>query len=109
MRWSAPRPSSPHCSRFALGLPWYVAACRSGRASGWSSASSSPLPALRLDGFYYALLTLGLNELFRVFFTTSKQFGAASGGLYGADTFIDQNWRPLTQSMVAYYQPRCAC
>ena len=41
-------------------------------------------PALGLDGFYYALLTLGLNELFRVFFTTSKQFGSASGGLYGA-------------------------
>ena len=27
-----------------------------------------------------ALLTLGLNELFRVFFTTPKQFGSASGG-----------------------------
>ena len=60
-------------------------------------------PALRLDGFYYALLTLGLNELFRVFFTTSKQFGSASGGLYGADSFINQNWPPLTQSLVAYY------
>ena len=49
---------------------------------------------LRLDGFYYALLTLGLNELFRVFFTTSKQFGSASGGLYGADSFINQTWPP---------------
>ena len=65
-------------------------------------------PALRLDGFYYALLTLGLNELFRVFFTTSKQFGSASGGLYGADSFISQNWAPLTQSVVAYYASLCA-
>ena len=61
------------------------------------------IPALRLDGFYYALLTLGLNELFRVFFTTSKQFGAASGGLYGADSFISQDWDPHTQSIVSYY------
>ena len=61
-------------------------------------------PALRLDGFYYALLTLGLNELCRVFFTTSKQFGSASGGLYGADSFISQSlatrspsrWSPTT-------------
>jgi branched-chain amino acid transport system permease protein len=64
-------------------------------------------PALRLDGFYYALLTLGLNELFRVFFTTSKQFGAASGGLYGADSFISQAWAPYTQSLVAYYASFC--
>ena len=58
------------------------------------------LPALRLDGFYYGLLTLGLNELCRVFITTSKQFGAASGGLYGADTFLNENWAPMTQTLV---------
>ena len=46
------------------------------------------LPALRLDGFYYALLTLGLNELCRVYFVTSKEFGSATGGLYGASTYI---------------------
>jgi len=87
-----------------LGLPWYalppIGACI-GLAFGILIAA----PALRLDGFYYALLTLGLNELFRVFFTTSKQFGAASGGLYGADSLISQNspsrWWPTT--------PRCAC
>jgi len=38
-----------------------------------------------------------------VFFTTSKQFGSASGGLYGADSFINPDWEPLTQSYVAYY------
>ena len=61
------------------------------------------LPALRLDGFYYGLLTLGLNELCRVFITTSHAFGAASGGLYGADTFINENWAPMTQTLVQYY------
>ena len=52
-------------------------------------------------------MLFGDGELFRVFFTTSKQFGSASGGLYGADSFINQDWPPLTQSMVAYYASLC--
>ncbi|WP_031337377.1 branched-chain amino acid ABC transporter permease [Rhodopseudomonas sp. B29] len=84
------------------GVPWY-AMPPIGAAIGLVFGLLIALPALRLDGFYYALLTLGLNELFRVFFTTSKQFGAASGGLYGADSFISQSWAPHTQSVVAYY------
>jgi branched-chain amino acid transport system permease protein len=88
------------------GIPWY-ALPPIGALIGLSFGVLIAAPALRLDGFYYALLTLGLNELFRVFFTTSKQFGSASGGLYGADSFISQNWAPLTQSMVAYYASLC--
>lgn len=84
------------------GLPWYVLPPL-GTAIGLVFGVLIAIPALRLDGFYYALLTLGLNELFRVFFTTSKQFGAASGGLYGADSFINRAWAPFTQSLVAYY------
>jgi branched-chain amino acid transport system permease protein len=84
------------------GVPWY-ALPPIGAAIGLGFGVLIAIPALRLDGFYYALLTLGLNELFRVFFTTSKQFGASSGGLYGADSFISQSWQPLTQSVVAYY------
>jgi len=68
-----------------------------------ASAYYIAAPALRLTAFYYALLTLGLNELFRVFFTTSKQFGAASGGSMAPISFINPNWPPLIQSMVAYY------
>ena len=71
------------------GVPWYFL-MPIGAVVGLVFGILIALPALRLDGFYYALLTLGLNELFRVFFTTSKQFGAASGGLYGADSFIGQ-------------------
>lgn len=88
------------------GVPWYFL-MPIGAAVGLVFGVLIALPALRLDGFYYALLTLGLNELFRVFFTTSKQFGAASGGLYGADSFINQEWNPLTQSVVAYYSAFC--
>lgn len=84
------------------GLAWYFM-MPIGAIVGLLFGVLIAIPALRLDGFYYALLTLGLNELFRVFFTTSKQFGAASGGLYGADSFISQNWDPHTQSIVAYY------
>jgi branched-chain amino acid transport system permease protein len=84
------------------GVPWYVLP-PIGAVVGLLFGALIAAPALRLDGFYFALLTLGLNELFRVFFTTSKQFGSASGGLYGADSFIMESWAPLTQSMVAYY------
>ena len=68
-------------------MPWYLLPPIGG-GLGLVFGVLIALPALRLDGFYYALLTLGLNELFRVFFTTSKQFGSASGGLYGAASFI---------------------
>lgn len=85
-----------------LGLPWYVLPV-GGALIGLAAGAIIAIPALRLDGFYYALLTLGLNELCRVFFTTSKQFGSASGGLYGADSFIPDGWSPEAQSLLSYY------
>lgn len=84
------------------GLPWFYLPVI-GMAVGLVFGALIALPAMRLDGFYYALLTLGLNELCRVYFTTSPEFGSASGGLYGADTYIDQDWAPETQSLVSYY------
>lgn len=84
------------------GLPWWYLPIV-GTAIGFAFGGIIALPAMRLDGFYYALLTLGLNELCRVYFTTSKQFGSASGGLYGASTYINPDWEPYTQSLVSYY------
>lgn len=84
------------------GIPWYLLPFI-GAGVGLVFGALIAAPALRLDGFYYALLTLGLNELCRVFFTTSKEFGSASGGLYGASTFVKDTWEPMTQSMVTYY------
>jgi branched-chain amino acid transport system permease protein len=84
------------------GLPWWQLPLI-GAVIGLVFGGIIALPAMRLDGFYYALLTLGLNELCRVYFTTSKQFGSASGGLYGADTYIDSDWSPAMQSMAGYY------
>ncbi len=84
------------------GLPWWYMPIV-GMAIGFIFGGIIALPAMRLDGFYYALLTLGLNELCRVYFTTSSEFGSASGGLYGASTYINQDWSPYMQSMVSYY------
>ncbi|EAQ23784.1 branched-chain amino acid ABC transporter permease [Roseovarius sp. 217] len=84
------------------GIPWYFLPFI-GSGVGLIFGAAIAIPALRLDGFYYALLTLGLNELCRVFFTTSNEFGSASGGLYGASTFVNDTWEPITQSMVTYY------
>ncbi len=85
-----------------LGLPWWMLP-PIGMLVGIVFGGILALPALRLDGFYYALLTLGLNELCRVYFVTSSEFGSASGGLYGASTYIGAAWAPLTQSVVSYY------
>ncbi len=85
-----------------LGYPWWSLPLI-GMAIGFIFGGILALPAMRLDGFYYALLTLGLNELCRVYVVTSKEFGSASGGLYGASTYINSDWAPDIQSLVSYY------
>ena len=67
----------------SFGVPWWLLP-PIGAVVGLIFGGIIALPATRLDGFYYALLTLGLNELCRVYFTTSPVFGAANGGLFGA-------------------------
>lgn len=85
-----------------LGVPWYVLPFI-GSAIGLVFGLIIAIPATRLDGFYYALLTLGLNELCRVYALQSKIFGSSTGGLYGADTYISEHWDDATQSLVAYF------
>lgn len=85
-----------------LGLPWWSLPFI-GAVIGLVFGVVIAIPAIRLDGFYYALLTIGLNELCRVYTLQSKAFGSSTGGLYGADTYIPQNWSQIHQSMLAYY------
>lgn len=85
-----------------LGLPWWTLPAI-GSLIGLAFGLIIALPATRLDGFYYALLTIGVNELCRVYTLQSKQFGSATGGLYGADSYVPQQLSPLGQSLVAYY------
>lgn len=84
------------------GLPWYVLPFI-GAAIGLIFGVVIAIPATRLDGFYYALLTLGLNELCRVYALTSKQFGSSTGGLYGAASYIPDTWDDFNQSLLAYF------
>lgn len=84
------------------GFPWWSLPIL-GSVIGLVCGIIIAIPATRLDGFYYALLTLGINELCRVYALQSKQFGSATGGLYGADTYIPKDWAPFNQSLLSYY------
>jgi branched-chain amino acid transport system permease protein len=85
-----------------FGLPWWLLP-PAGAVVGLIFGGIIALPATRLDGFYYALLTLGLNELSRVYFSTSRVFGAAQGGLYGAATYVPEDASQLDQLLIGYY------
>lgn len=88
-----------------LGLPvvhWYVGipvAIVVGVVVGFVIS----LPAIRLRGIYFALLTIGLVELCRAYFSENKcDFGGAQG-LFGADTFIPDAMRGTTNgTLIAY-------
>ncbi len=85
-----------------LGLPWWLLP-PIGALVGLIFGGVIAFPATRLDGFYYALLTLGLNELCRVYFVTSRDFGAANGGLYGAASYIPSQWPAHSKLLLGYY------
>lgn len=85
-----------------FGWPWWTMPF-TGAAMGLAVGIVIALPATRLDGFYYALLTLGLNELCRVYVIQSRTFGSATGGLYGADSFIPPGMSQEGQLMLGYY------
>jgi branched-chain amino acid transport system permease protein len=61
------------------------------------------IPAMRIDGFYYALLTLGLTELCRVYVVQSQALGSATNGLYGADGLLPDTASLHSQIIVGYY------
>lgn len=69
------------------GFPWW-AMWLAGPFFGAGFGLLVALPAIRLEGFYYALLTVGIAELCRVWVVQSRTLGAASNGLYGADGFV---------------------
>lgn len=85
-----------------LGLPWWLLP-PIGAVIGLIFGGILALPATRLDGFYYALLTLGVNELCRVYFYTSNVFGSAVGGLYGADSYIPDDLSQDSALLLGYY------
>lgn len=84
------------------GLPWYLLPVV-GSFIGLAFGAVIAIPATRLDGFYYALLTLGLNELCRVYALQSKLFGSSTGGLYGASSYLPETWDDASQSLLSYF------
>lgn len=70
------------------GLPWpamLVVGALLGGFMGWIIS----LPARRLDGLYYALLTLGLSEFMRNFVTQSDALGGKfNGALFGVPRIV---------------------
>lgn len=74
-----------------LGLPW-PAMLLIGTLVGFIFGLIIGAPSIRIENLYYALLTLGLVELCRVYVVQSRTLGSATGGLYGADTFIPSQY-----------------
>jgi branched-chain amino acid transport system permease protein len=69
------------------GLPWWGMIAL-GPVFGLLFGVVITIPAIRLEGFYYALLTVGINELCRSYVVQSRPLGAANNGLFGADSFV---------------------
>jgi branched-chain amino acid transport system permease protein len=61
------------------------------------------IPAIRLEGFYYALLTVGIVELCRVYVVQSRALGSATGDLYGAQTFVPDAMSERGGPALSYY------
>ena len=70
-----------------FGLPWW-GMITVGPLFGLIFGVFIAIPAIRLEGFYYALLTVGIAELCREWVVQSRSLGAASYGLYGTDTYL---------------------
>jgi branched-chain amino acid transport system permease protein len=74
-----------------LGLPWplmFVAGALAGLVAGGLLA----LPSTRLDGLYYALLTMGVAEICRVFVQQLKPLTPYNGSINSVDGFIPGDW-----------------
>ena len=72
----------------AHGWPW-PAMLVAGIVVGCLLGLAVAVPAVRLRGVYFALLTFGLASLFASYVTVTDAVGGAQG-LYGADSFIPQ-------------------
>ncbi len=84
------------------GFPWW-AMWLSGPFFGLVFGVFIAIPAIRLEGFYYALLTVGITELCRVYTVQSPKLGAASYGLFGADGFVPRGMAEHDGLVLGYY------
>lgn len=74
-----------------LGLPWPLMFLAGGVA-GFAVGALLALPSTRLDGLYYALLTMGIAEICRVFVQQLKPLTPMNGSINNIRGFIPEDW-----------------
>ena len=89
------------------GIPWPLMLVV-GLALGALMGFIISLPARRLDGLYYALLTLGLSEFMRNFVTQSDALGGKfNGALFGVEKMIPTLSSPRLTQTLTYISTFC--
>jgi branched-chain amino acid transport system permease protein len=84
-----------------FGFPWW-AMWLSGPVFGLVFGLVIAIPAIRLEGFYYALLTVGITELCRAYVTQDQALGSANG-LLGTDSFVPRGMSDRDGLVLGYY------
>jgi len=74
-----------------LGVPWPLM-IPIGAAVGFLFGLLLALPSTRLDGLYYALLTLGIAEICRVSIAQIKALAATNSSINNVGSFIPADW-----------------
>lgn len=74
-----------------LGVPWPFMLVI-GPLVGFAFGAVLAAPSTRLDGLYYALLTMGVAEICRVFVTQLRALTQSGGAITNVDSFIPQDW-----------------
>lgn len=74
-----------------LGVPWPFMLVI-GPLVGFAFGAVLAAPSTRLDGLYYALLTMGVAEICRVFVTQLRALTQSGGAITNVDSFIPESW-----------------
>ncbi|MEX0340606.1 MAG: branched-chain amino acid ABC transporter permease [Arenibacterium sp.] len=74
-----------------LGVPWPFMLVI-GPVTGLVMGAILAAPSTRLDGLYYALLTMGVAEICRVFVLQLRALTASGGAITNVDSFIPDDW-----------------
>ncbi|WP_299877152.1 branched-chain amino acid ABC transporter permease [uncultured Sulfitobacter sp.] len=74
-----------------LGVPWPFMLLI-GPLAGLVFGAVLAAPSTRLDGLYYALLTMGVAEICRVFVMQLRPLTASGGAITNVDSFIPEDW-----------------
>jgi len=74
-----------------LGVPWPFMLLI-GPAVGLVAGAILAAPSTRLDGLYYALLTMGVAEICRVFVSQLRALTPTGGAITKVDSFIPEDW-----------------